>query len=112
MCRAQGAGSDWRLRQLCGNMLLYWSMLSDACERGAPVVDFGRGTKGSGSHRFKTQWGGEEVALYWYYLLPAGAELPALRHDKPKYRFAEACWRKLPLWITRVLGPRLIRKLS
>jgi len=106
------AGSDWRLRQLCGNMLLYWSMLADACEQGAPVFDFGRGTRGGGTHRFKMQWGGEESPLYWHYLLPEGVSPPEVRHDNPKYRLAEACWRRLPLRVVRLLGPHIVRKLS
>lgn len=106
------AGSDWRLRELCANMLLYWSMLSDACEQKATRFDFGRSTRDSGTHRFKKQWGAEEVPLYWQYLLPEGAELPGLRHDSRKYAFIEACWRKLPLSVVRVLGSRIIGKLS
>ncbi len=106
------AASDWRVSDLCGNMLLYWSMLSDACDRKAGRFDFGRSTRDSGTHRFKKQWGAEEVPLYWQYLLPEGAELPGLRHDSRKYAFMEACWRRLPLSVVRVLGPRIIGKLS
>lgn len=106
------AGSDWRLRDLCANMLLYWSMLSDSCEQKVSRFDFGRSTRDSGTHRFKRQWGAEEVPLYWCYLLPEGAELPGLRHDSRKYAFIEACWRKLPLGIVRGLGPRIMGKLS
>ncbi len=106
------AGRDWRFRQLCGNMLLYWSMLSDTCERGKPCFDFGRCTKDKGTYQFKKQWGGEELPLHWYYLMPRGREIPEVRHDNPKYRFAEACWRRLPLCVAGLLGPRIIRKLS
>jgi FemAB-related protein (PEP-CTERM system-associated) len=106
------AGSDWRVSELCANSLLYWSMLSDACEQRATRFDFGRSTRDSGTHRFKKQWGAEEIPLYWQYLLPEGAELPGLRHDSRKYAFMEACWRKLPLSVVRVLGPRIMGKLS
>jgi hypothetical protein len=106
------AGSDWCVSELCGNMLLYWSMLSDACEQKAKLFDFGRSTRDSGTHRFKKQWDSEEVPLYWQYLLPKGSELPGLRHDSAKYQFLESCWRKLPLSVVRVLGPRIIGKLS
>jgi FemAB-related protein (PEP-CTERM system-associated) len=110
--RVPWAGSDWRAKDTCANMLLYWSMLSRACDAGAGTFDFGRSTRDSGTYRFKTQWGAEEKPLYWYYVLPEGGEIPDLRPDSPKYRLMVACWQRLPLGLTRLLGPRLIRKLS
>ena len=64
------SGSDRRVRDMCGNVLLYWSMLSDACKKGAKSFDFGRSTRDSGTHTFKKQWGAVDVPLYWHYLLP------------------------------------------
>lgn len=61
--RVPWAAADWRFRQRNANMLLYWGMLKDACERGAPGFDFGRSTRDSGTHRFKKQWGAEDVPL-------------------------------------------------
>jgi FemAB-related protein (PEP-CTERM system-associated) len=110
--RVPWAASDWRFRQSCANMLLYWSMLEEACRRAAPVFDFGRSTRDSGTYRFKTQWGAAEVPLFWHYLLPDGSEVPELRPDSPKFRLATAVWRRLPLGVARVLGPRLIAGLS
>jgi serine/alanine adding enzyme len=105
------AGSDWRARNICPNMLLYWRMLAQSCDAGAGCFDFGRSTSDEGTFRFKRQWGAEPLPLYWHYLLPAGAEMPSLRPDSPKYRLMVACWRKLPLWAARAIGPRLIAKL-
>ncbi len=110
--RVPWAASDWRVRNLCANMLLYWEMLADACRRGSGVFDFGRSTRDAGTYRFKRQWGAEEVPLYWHFLLPEGRAVPELRPDSPKYRIMTACWRKLPLCLARTLGPRIIRKLS
>jgi FemAB-related protein (PEP-CTERM system-associated) len=110
--RVPWAGSDWRVRDLCANMLLYWEMLSDSCRSRAPMFDFGRSTRDAGTYRFKRQWGAEEVQLHWHYLLAEGDELPELRPDSPKYRMMVACWRKLPVWLARLLGPRIVRKLS
>jgi FemAB-related protein (PEP-CTERM system-associated) len=110
--RVPWAASDWRFRQSCANMLLYWSMLEEACRRAAPAFDFGRSTRDSGTYRFKTQWGAQEVPLYWHYLLPDGAEVPELRPDSPKFKLATAVWRRLPLPLARLLGPRIIRGLS
>jgi FemAB-related protein (PEP-CTERM system-associated) len=110
--RVPWAAADWRFRKLGANMLLYWGMLKDGCERGAPCFDFGRSTEGSGTHRFKKQWGAEDVGLCWQYVLPEGGDAPALDPESPKYRFLTACWRKLPLPVARLVGPRLIAKVS
>ncbi len=106
------AGNDWRVRRDCPNMLLYWSMLKEACKSGAKRFDFGRSTREEGTYRFKKQWGAEEVPLYWNYLIPEGESIPKLRPDSSKYRFMVACWKRLPLWMARALGPRIIAKLS
>lgn len=106
------AGSDWRARSACPNMLLYWSMLSYACERGMNRFDFGRSTRDSGTYRFKKQWGAHEQPLHWQYLLRPGQALPDLRPDRGKYRAMVACWRRLPTPAARTLGPYVIGKLS
>jgi len=106
------AGSDWRVRFLCANMLLYWTMLEDSCKQGVPCFDFGRSTRDSGTYRFKAQWGAREVPLHWHYLLPPGGEVPDLRPDSPKYRLATAVWRRLPVGVARLVGPCIIGKLS
>jgi len=110
--RVPWAGNDWRARQSCANMLLYWSMLEEACRRQAPCFDFGRSTRDSGTYRFKAQWGANEMPLYWYYLLRPGEEIPDLRPDSPKYRLATALWRRLPLRLACLIGPRIIARLS
>ena len=110
--RVPWAGSDWRRRELNANMLLYWQMLEEACQRNAGVFDFGRSTRDAGTYRFKTQWGARDVPLHWHYLLSPGHDMPGLRPDSPKYRLMVACWKKLPVWLARALGPRIIGKLS
>jgi len=106
------AGSDWRQRKYCPTMLLYWKMLAVSCDTGAPCFDFGRSTPDEGTFRFKTQWGAKPVPLYWHFLMPEGKALPDLRPDSPKYRFMVACWKKLPVCMAQMIGPRIIAKLS
>jgi len=106
------AGSDWRASELCGNMLLYWTMLADSCNRGAGAFDFGRSTRDSGTHKFKLQWGAKEVPLTWQFLMNEGARPPVFGPDSPKYSWAVKVWRRLPLSVVRVLGPMIIRKLA
>ena len=99
--RVPWAGADWRVRELNANMLLYWSMLEDACNCGAEYFDFGRSSRDSGTFRFKKQWGARVVPLMWQYVLAEGANVPELKFNSPKYRLMVACWKKLPLPLKR-----------
>lgn len=93
------------------NMFLYWSILSFAAEHGFRFFDFGRSTIGSGTHRFKKQWGAQDVPLSWVYWLPDGASLPELNPENPRYRLAIKIWQHLPVQLTELLGPPLARRL-
>lgn len=91
------------------NMLLYWTCLEGACERGYRVFDFGRSTPGEGTYRFKEQWGARPHPLYWHYWLPDGRPMPDVNPRNPKYRAAVAVWQRLPMRLTRRLGPRIVK---
>jgi FemAB-related protein (PEP-CTERM system-associated) len=93
------------------NSLLYWSVLSLACEKGCRLFDFGRSTPGEGTFRFKEQWGARPVQLYWHYWLKRGGALPELNPKNRKFRAAIGVWRRLPVGVTRVLGPLVVRNL-
>ena len=120
---AAGSGFAWRgefemtwasaLREysrIAPNMLLYWAFMERVMARGVRVFDFGRCTPDSGTHRFKQQWGGVSVPLPWLQWSRrnvAGTPSP----DRPAYRLAAAVWRRLPLAVTRRIGPVLARQL-
>ena len=53
-------------RTLCSNMLLYWETIRTASVDGFRRFDFGRSSRGSGTYRFKRQWGAVESPLFWY----------------------------------------------
>lgn len=93
------------------NMLLYWSILKFAIERGYTIFDFGRTSLDSGPYRFKKQWGAKPSDLAWHYILADGEELPQINPDNPKYRFAIKIWQHLPLPVANFLGPQVVRNL-
>jgi serine/alanine adding enzyme len=93
------------------NMRMYSELLRSAIQSRAESFDFGRCTVGSGTYRFKEQWGAVPRQLHWYYWLPAGAALPMLNHANPKYAMAAALWRRMPLWCANLLGPQIVRHL-
>lgn len=93
------------------NMFLYWKMLEFAEIERYEVFDFGRCTSGSGTWRFKKQWGAKEVPLYWHYWMSGSSELPGLNADNPKFRAAVSLWRRLPLWAANTIGPQIVKNL-
>jgi FemAB-related protein (PEP-CTERM system-associated) len=90
---------------LCPNMLMYWETIRSACRDGFGRFDFGRSTRGSGTYRFKRQWGAEEEPLFWYSI-PVENPGRTRSLDASKSTFVQV-WRHLPLGLTRRLGPRV-----
>jgi hypothetical protein len=120
---AAGCGFRWRdgfeltwaasLREhsaAAPNKLLYWSFMSHLIGRGARSFDFGRCTPGGGTHRFKQQWGGMDVPLPWAQWTSRNVTAPPTP-DRPVFRVAAACWRRLPLALTNAIGPIIARRL-
>lgn len=95
------------LRHLQLNYVLYWEMIKDACENGSHTYHLGRSSVDSGGEMFKKKWLANTQQLYWHYLLPPDGEMPALSSDNPKYKLAIDIWRRMPLWLTKVLGVRI-----
>lgn len=103
--------------KLAPNMLLYWSLLQNACDIGCNEFDFGRSTYAEGTFKFKRQWGAEPHQLQWRDL--ANTELADERNTessnfKPgKLRpLVEQAWSKLPIGVTTTLGPLIRRHIS
>lgn len=97
--------------RLAPNMLLYWSVLEFAIQRGFKRFDFGRSTPNEGTYKFKEQWGAKPVPLHWQYWLSNGNHLPDLSPANGKYQLAIRLWQKLPLAITRVVGPAIVKNI-
>ncbi|HMY38296.1 MAG TPA: hypothetical protein PK011_03145, partial [Marinagarivorans sp.] len=68
-------------------------------------------TQDAGTFKFKRQWGAEPYSHYWYYLLPAGGAMPGLNPDNPKYKLIINIWKKLPVWLTKIIGPPIVANL-
>jgi FemAB-related protein (PEP-CTERM system-associated) len=99
-----------RYSTLCPNMVLYWEAILAGCVDGCERFDFGRSTRGSGTYHFKRQWGAEEVPLYWYTIPINGWSALSPGNRATSSRLADV-WTRLPLPVTRHLGPRLRRYL-
>lgn len=93
------------------NNLLYWKAIEHACQNGFRRFDFGRSTVGTGTYRFKLQWGADPIRLYYHYYLNLADEIPVVDAVNNQYERYIEIWKKLPLWLTRIVGPRLVKYL-
>jgi len=87
------------------NYLLNWVAMKHYCKVGTKCFDFGRSKIGSGQYEFKKPWGTTPVQLYYQFWTQRGHELSLVRPDNPKYRSKVEAWKKLPLFMTRLVGP-------
>jgi FemAB-related protein (PEP-CTERM system-associated) len=98
--------------KLSPNMLLYWTMLEYACENGYRFFDFGRSSPEEGTYKFKKQWGAKSEPLHWYTTHLKDIPLAGTTPDKSKFERAISYWQKLPVWVTKALGPRIRKYIS
>lgn len=106
------ASSLRKYASLGPNMVLYLRMLEHACERGYEVFDFGRSTPGEGTYRFKEQWGAVPEPLYWHYVSLDGRVPDPQDSGKARFEAAARCWQRLPVIVTRIVGPRIRKHIS
>jgi serine/alanine adding enzyme len=106
------ASSDRRYAAMSPNMLLYSRMLEYGCDNGYQTFDFGRSTPGEGTYRFKEQWGAQPAPLHWYTISADGSATAAQESPSKRFKLAARMWRKLPVPLTRVLGPRIRKHIS
>ena len=62
----------------------------------------------SGAYAFKRQWGATPRPSVWQYHVRTGV-VGELRSDSLRYRRLVRVWQRLPLRLTRLLGPRIVR---
>lgn len=96
--------------RIAPNMLLYWAFMGRCVEEGVRTFNFGRCTPGSGTHRFKRQWGSRDEQLWWYQV-HAGRRSKTPSPDDGAYSWGPKLWRKLPLPIANALGPLIVRNI-
>ncbi len=105
-------GGTLAARGVSGNDFMYWSVMERAREGGRRLFDYGRSKRGTGSYDFKTYWGFEPEPLFYEYFLVKQAEMPNLSPTNPKYEAMIKLWRRMPLALTQLIGPRLAKYLG
>jgi FemAB-related protein (PEP-CTERM system-associated) len=92
----------------CANMLMYWSLLERAVLRGQAGFDFGRSTPDGPTYKFKSQWGARPYPAAWQSLTHPGSST-SVGPDNTQYRTLSNAWKRLPLWVSRWIGPLIVR---
>jgi FemAB-related protein (PEP-CTERM system-associated) len=102
-------GSLVESRPLAANNFMYYEVMRRAVEAGVRYFDFGRSKLGSGSYSFKTQWNMRERPLPYQFFLVRRKSMPNHSPANPKFSLAISVWKKLPLPVTKILGPAMVR---
>jgi len=93
------------------NNFMYWELMRSAASRGYRTFDFGRSKCGTGAYLFKRGWGMTERALPYRFLLVRAREMPNLNPMNPKFKLMIEAWKRLPLGVTKLIGPKIVRNL-
>jgi len=91
---------------------MYWDLMRRSCEKGITWYDYGRSKVGTGSYSFKKNWGFEPQPLHYEFQLIKSKSIPDINPLNPKYQMFIAAWKRLPLAVTKVLGPHIVRNLG
>jgi|SRR5271168_264648 len=103
------SGASPEAPRLAANNLLYWEAMEGAAKAGMRRFDFGRSKKGTGSYEFKTQWNMNVEELQYQTYLVKRTTPPNFSPTNPGFERAIRLWKKLPLWLTMRIGPRVVR---
>jgi FemAB-related protein (PEP-CTERM system-associated) len=90
------------------NMWMYRHLLGRAIEMRSHTFDFGRSSRGSGTYKFKEQWGAVPYPAVWQYYLRSGSP-ESMRPDAEGNQRLIRLWQQLPVWLTRTIGPAIVR---
>jgi len=103
------AGAGPEAPGLAANNLMYWELMRYAAQAGFRWFDFGRSKRNTGSFAFKSQWNMTVEPLDYQVFLVNRKTVPNFSPVNPKFELATRVWRRLPLRLTKHLGPRLVR---
>lgn len=104
--------SNSKFKNLNVTNLLLWKIIEWGNENGFSFLNLGRTRKGTGVYHFKKGLGGEEI-FYTDYVYPLpNKKVVSLDPTKGIYKYLTKFWSHLPLFISRSLGPRIIKQIG
>jgi hypothetical protein len=87
---------------LYASYVMHHAMIGHAIALGCHTYSFGRSTTGGGVHRFKIQWGADDVPLLW-------SHFPAQRINLRSHTWLHKLWKFLPWLLRQRLGSYLAK---
>lgn len=100
-------------RELKSNDLMYYQLMCHAKrDKACHFYDFGRSKLDSGAYSYKKHWGMQDSLLHYQFKLIKAEQLSNLSPNNPKYQLFIKMWQKLPLFVSRILGPVLAKYLG
>jgi len=86
-----------------------WVAIEYGCENGFKYYDFGRSQVNSSNFEFKRRWGAKATPLYYLCYLNGLSTVPDITSSNPKRQKFAKTWRKMPILISNILGPKIRR---
>lgn len=105
-------GGTAEARQHKANDFMYWELMRTAGERGVRTFDYGRSKQGTGSYSFKKNWGFQPTPLPYEYYLVTAKSVPDINPLNPKYRLLINLWQRMPVPVSRFVGPMIAKHLA
>jgi FemAB-related protein (PEP-CTERM system-associated) len=102
-------GATEESKVLAANNFLWWELIRLGAERGCQTFDFGRSKKESGNYAFKKKWNPNIESLDYQVRPFRRKDLPNFSPANPRFQLATILWKKVPLGLTRLVGPRVVR---
>lgn len=105
-------GGTFAARGARANELMYYELMCHARRKGMTRFDFGRSKTGSGPYHFKKNWGFEPEPLAYGEWTAPGSWKRDVDPTSEAYSRKIELWKKLPLAVANVIGPRIARGLA
>jgi len=91
------------------NNFMYRELMRLSAARGFKRFDFGRSKLGTGACEFKRGWRMTERNLPYKFFLVRARQRPNLNPTNPKFNLMVETWKRMPLWLTKLIGPKIVR---
>ena len=95
--------------ELQPNNFMYLKLMEYGVQSNCKYFDFGRSKKETGPYYFKKNQGFEPQLLFYEYYLNNIETMPDVSPLNPKVQIAVKIWKKLPVWLTKIIGPKIVK---
>ncbi len=95
--------------KLNSNNIMFWDVIEYGIKNNYKLVDFGRSKANTGAYHFKRHFGMKPQPLFYHYDLIKAKEKPQINPTNPSYKRMINAWKKMPLRVTKLMGPIIIR---